>query len=327
MDDRDTAARRYDLWGLALGALAGAIDASALLLFDADLTLAGRDVTVPLIGLFLGTFAALGFAVGRLAMARERARRDADLIARQLRELEDSQRALLQHEKLAAVGRLAAGIAHEVRNPLGVIRSAASVVQEGFGKHDDSWRACEFIREETARLDGLVTALLDFAKPRPLRVQRVGLATVAERALPVADEVAARAGVTLERQTVGVLPALEADADLLAQALIDLVSNAVEASAVGGRVVLRLIGDAQEALVEVADSGPGVAAENVERVFEPFFTTKAQGTGLGLAMACRIAEAHGGSVSLVEGRGAGGDGAGACFRLRLPIRAAHAAAV
>lgn len=114
------------------------------------------------------------------------------------------------------------------------------------------------------------------------------------------------------------LPEVPADADLLAQVLLGLLLNAADAVAERGRIVVRAMADDAAVTVEVADDGPGVPPADAEQVFEPFFTTKAGGTGLGLAMALRIAQAHGGTLELAPGRGAGANGAGACFRLRLP---------
>lgn len=315
--------RRYDLWGFAAGLALGAIDASAFSFFDADMTLAGRDVTLPVLTLFELSFGALGFAVGRLAMARERANADATTIERQLRALEASQSAALQNEKLAAIGRLAAGIAHEVRNPLGVIRSSAAMVQESFAPGDEPWRACEFIREETIRLDGLTSKLLDFARPRPLRVQSVSLEKAVLHALQLALPDLERRRIQVSKQGIEHAPTLEADPDLLAQLVLDLVVNAAEAAGEDGRLALRAQAVQGGLLLEVADSGPGVALVGAEQIFEPF-TTKPRGTGLGLAMVARIVQAHAGSIEIAEGRGAGPDGAGACFRVRLPLRAASA---
>ena len=311
--------RRYDLWGLAAGFAVGALDASAFAFFGADMTLAGRDVTLPVLALFELSFGALGFAVGRLAMARERAREDADTIERQLRALEASQRAALQNEKLAAIGRLAAGIAHEVRNPLGVIRSSASMVQESFAPGAEPWRACEFIREETIRLDALTSKLLDFARPRPLRMQSTSLEKAVLHALQLAQPELESRRIQVSKAGIREAPEIEADPDLLAQLVLDLVVNAAEAAGEDGRVALRAQSLRGDIVLEVADSGPGVPVAAAEQIFEPFFTTKPRGTGLGLAMVARIVQAHGGSVEIAEGRGEGPGGAGACFRLCLPM--------
>jgi len=311
--------RRWDLWGTAAGVALGAIDVAIFVFFGADMTLAGRDVTIPVLALFEFSYGALGFAVGRLAMARERAREDADTIERQLRALEVSQRAALQNEKLAAIGRLAAGIAHEVRNPLGVIRSSAAMVQESFAPGDEPWRACEFIREETVRLDALTTKLLDFARPRPLRVQNTSLEKAVLHALQLAVPELESRRIQVSSQGIREAPELEADPDLLAQLVLDLVVNAAEAAGEDGRVALRAQSLRGDLVLEVADSGPGVPIAAAEQIFEPFFTTKPRGTGLGLAMVARIVKAHGGSVEVAGGRGEGPGGAGACFRLSLPM--------
>ncbi|HEY8155805.1 MAG TPA: ATP-binding protein [Myxococcota bacterium] len=311
--------RRWDLWGCAAGIAIGAVDAGIFLFFGADLTLAGRDVTIPVLGLFELAYGALGFAVGRLAMARAQAREDADTIERQLRALEDSQRAALQNEKLAAIGRLAAGIAHEVRNPLGVIRSSAAMVQESFAPGDEPWRACEFIREETVRLDALTSKLLDFARPRPLRLQSSSLEKAVLHALQLAQPELESRRIQVSQTGIREAPELEADPDLLAQLVLDLVVNAAEAAGEGGRVALRAQGLRGDLVLEVADSGPGVPVVSAEQIFEPFFTTKPRGTGLGLAMVARIVQAHGGSISVAIGRGEGPGGAGACFRSSLPL--------
>jgi len=311
--------RRYDLWGCAAGIALGAVDIAIFLFFGADMTLAGRDVTVPVLGIFELSYGALGFAVGRLAMARERASADADTIERQLHALEASQRAALQNEKLAAIGRLAAGIAHEVRNPLGVIRSSAAMVQESFAPGDEPWRACEFIREETVRLDALTSKLLDFARPRPLRLQNTSLEKAVQHGLQLAMPELESRRIQVSREGIQEAPEIEADPDLLAQVVLDLVVNAAEAAGEDGRVALRAQRLHADLVLEVGDSGPGVPIAAAEQIFEPFFTTKPRGTGLGLAMVARIVKAHGGSVEVAGGRGEGPGGAGACFRLSLPM--------
>jgi len=305
-------------WGAAIGAVGGLLDTGLFQWLGIDFTLAGRDLTVP-VAVFLSTnFAVLCFLIGHFMDARTRAREDSRTIARQMRELEASQRAAAQNEKLAAIGRLAAGVAHEVRNPLGVIRASASMVQESFDPDDEAHRACRFICEESDRLNALITALLTFARPTEPRCAAVDVEKAIERALQITAPECVRRRVDVVRETMGTLPPAFADPDLLAQAVLDLLTNAVEAVSEGGRIALRLDAPKHALVVEVADDGPGVAEGDLDQLFEPFFTTKASGTGLGLAMTARIAQVHGGSVAYLRGRGAGADGRGACFQLRLP---------
>ena len=310
--------RQWGLIGLLAGVLMGLGDMALFAFLGVEMRIGGRDVVLGVMGLFIATYGVLGWVMGRLIEARKRAAADARTITAQLHALAASQHALLQSEKLAAIGRLAAGVAHEVRNPLGVIRASASMLEEGQGLDADARRACSFIREEIDRLNGLITSLLAFARPTEPRLSPVALDAVIERALRLAAPEVDRRAIALVRETPPALPAVRADADLLAQVLLGLLVNATEAVAEHGRIIVRANAESAAVIVEVADDGPGVAAGNAEQVFEPFFTTKASGTGLGLAMALRIAHAHGGTLELAPGRGAGASGTGACFRLRLP---------
>lgn len=311
--------KRWALWGLVAGALMGLGDLLTFLALGLDMRLAGRAVTIEVSVLFMVTYAGLGFAIGKLAEARARARADARTIAEQLRALEASQRAALQNEKLAAIGRLAAGIAHEVRNPLGVIRASASMVQEHFTSNDEAYRACSFIREEIDRLNGLISSLLTFARPAELRLQPVAIEQVIDRALQLTSEELRRRDITVARESNGELSHVTADPDLVAQVVFGLIINAAEAVDEHGLIIVRTLSGRDEVWVDVIDTGPGIAPADAERIFEPFFTTKATGTGLGLPMAARIVRAHGGLIEVVSGSGAGKNGAGARFRVRLPI--------
>ncbi len=310
--------RHWDWIGLAAGGAMGLAD-YGLFVFMGSPELSPPDPAIFAIGLAL-TFGALGFAVGRLAIQRQRARRDADTIASQLCQLEDAQRALVQQEKLAAIGRIAAGVAHEVRNPLGVIRASAALVREGFAPGDDAFRACQFICDESDRLNVLVATLLDFSRPTHPRVEVIDIEKVLDHALEVAGDAIRAADARVVREIAPGHDPVRADPNLLAQVLLDLLINAAEAVASGGRIAVRVATDAAALRIEVADDGPGVAASLRAQLFEPFVTTKARGTGLGLAMALRIAEAHGGTLVFVEGAGTGPGGVGACFRLLVPAR-------
>ena len=311
--------RRWDVYGGLAGLALGALDTAFLLASGVEMTVGGRSATLAVGATFGSSFGVLGFLIGRLVRARARIRADADTIERQLAELEATHAAWFESEKLASLGRLAAGIAHEVRNPLGVIRASATMVQESFDPADEAYRACQFIREETDRLDGLVKSLLGFARPTELRASSCSAEKLFDRVLQLADASLRDRGIEARRHVDPGLGELRGDPDLLAQLLLDLVTNAIEAQGHGGAVELRARASGGDALLEVADAGPGIPRAEAQRIFEPFYTTKPRGTGLGLSMARRIAVAHGGSLEAVEGRGAAPDGAGACLCARLPL--------
>ena len=314
-------------WVFALaGAGIGLFDYGVLWALDANMTVMGRDLTVILFLSFLIPYGALGWAVGRIIDARARARSDAATIAAQLARLERTQRALVQQEKLAGIGRLAAGVAHEVRNPLGVIRASAAMVQENFDPKEDPHRALGFICDEIDRLEGLISGLLTFARPTEIDPQPVAFGKLTERALALARSEALSREIDLESELAPMLPELEGDPDLLCQVIHDLVLNAIQAIDHEGRVLVRVAPWQSRAdgslgvRVDVRDDGPGVPDALTEEIFEPFVTTKATGTGLGLPMSLRLVEAHGGRLRLIPGEGLAPGGRGACFRIELPDR-------
>ncbi len=308
--------KRAPAWtGFAIGFAIGAFDYALFRALGVDMRLAGRPVTLEVCALFAGSYAVLGFLGGRLVEARR-------TIAGQLAALEASQARALENEKLAAIGRLAAGVAHEVRNPLGVIRSAASVLVEGTPATDPRARAGTFIVEEVDRLDRLVRALLDYSRRLQIVPRPVDLARVAGGAVALGGEALGRRRVAVESDG---RPIAAGDPDLLTQVLLGLLVNAAQATSEDGRVEVRLAAEAGDVTAEVADDGPGIAPEIRDHLFEPFHTTKPGGTGLGLAMAARVVQAHGGRIEVPEGRGAGAGGAGACFRIRLPASRESAA--
>ncbi|MGE0827042.1 MAG: nitrogen regulation protein NR(II) [Candidatus Binatia bacterium] len=311
--------RRWSIWGLLVGALLGLGDLTAFLALGLEMRLAGRSVMTEVMIVFMLTYGVLGFVIGKLLEARAQARADAQTITSQLHALEASQRLALQNEKLAAIGRLAAGIAHEVRNPLGVIRASASMVQEHFSPDEEAYRACHFIRDEIDRLNGLITSLLTFSRPAELRLQATGLSTVLDRALQLTSDELQRRDIRVVREEYAMVREVIADPDLVTQVVFSLLLNAAEAIGQRGRITVRTVGDSTNACIEVIDSGPGITATDAERIFEPFFTTKPAGTGLGLPMAERIVRAHGGTIEVVPGSEGTTETTGARFRIRLPL--------
>ena len=315
--------KRWDIWGLLAGALLGISDYGLFRFLGIDMFLADRLATLEVSLFITVTYMGFGFVIGKLIQARAQARADAQTIATQMQALEQSRQQAFQNEKLAAIGRLAAGIAHEVRNPLGIIRASAAMVRESFSSDDEAHRACEFIQEETDRLNGLITSLLTFAKPAELRLQPVPVEQLINRVMQLSQEQLRQSSITVRQENsleLDTLPEVSVDPDLMAQVLFDLVTNATEAIGQHGEICVR-VGNANGALdMEVADSGPGVPADEAGKIFEPFFTTKPKGTGLGLAMADRIVRAHGGSIEVAQDKGAGKNGAGACFCVRVPMQ-------
>lgn len=323
--------RRW-FWTL-VGAGIGLFDFGVLWFLDANMTILGRDMTIPVFLTFLIPYGALGWAVGRILDARAQASADAATIQAQLTRLERTQRALVQQEKLAGIGRLAAGVAHEVRNPLGVIRASAAMVQERFDSHEDPHRALGFICDEIDRLEGLISGLLTFARPTEIETQAVVFDKLVERAIALARPEASAREIALETTLAPGLPQIEGDPDLLCQVIYNLVLNAIQILEDGGRIVVSVAGSADPAFrtrgvrIDVRDDGPGVPVELAEQIFEPFVTTRPSGTGLGLPMALRLIEAHGGKLALVPGAGLGPGGRGACFRIEIPAREAIAGIV
>lgn len=216
-----------------------------------------------------------------------------------------------RREALAAVGEMAAGLAHEVRNPLGAIHGAAQVLSSG-ADATQTREMLDVIQEETARLGRVVGDFLDYARPGSPRRQPVDVAELARRVLRAAEVAGMKLRADL-RVKNGATRAL-GDPDQLQRAFANVVRNAAEATGPGG--LLRVdVGrdDAGRVTVRFEDNGPGIPPEQVARLFQPFHTTKPGGTGLGLALVHRVVEAHGGTLG-VEGR----PGLGAVFTFALP---------
>ena len=223
-----------------------------------------------------------------------------------------------QSEKLAAVGTLAAGLAHEIRNPLNGAQLHATFLARGLqraGISDaDTLEAVRVVQEEIKRLSALVDEFLDFARPQPLVKTRVSLCAVAERVTQLLAAGAAAAGALLKLDLPSTEIHLDIDAAKIEQVLLNVVQNAVEAVATigGGHVVLRVRRQPREAVVEVEDEGPGIVTPDAP-IFDAFFSTKPHGTGLGLAVAHRIVTDHAGTIGVTGGAGR------TTFRVTLPI--------
>jgi signal transduction histidine kinase len=219
-------------------------------------------------------------------------------LAQREAELRSAQAELVRSERLAAVGELAAVVAHEVRNPLGVIFNAISALRREGGQ--PLRPLLDILQEEADRLNLIIGDLLDFARPLVLAPEPGDLAQVVREAL--ASALSEGSGVTVEEAIEPTLPAVTMDRRMMRQALINVAANAVQAMPQGGRLKVTAASDRRGgrpmARVELRDEGVGIAPEVRDRIFEPFFTTKAAGTGLGLAVVKRIIDEHQGEIAV-----------------------------
>jgi len=234
------------------------------------------------------------------------------------RELERKAR---NSEKLAAVGTLAAGLAHEIRNPLNAAGLQLSLLSRRIGKLPQDERGSleqplELVRTELSRLNSLLGDFLAFARPREYTFYQVDLSALLERLVEF-DGQSARAGGKVLRAEVAPSVHVLGDADALHQAFLNLLKNALEAAA--SEVRLRLDVEEERAVMRIEDDGPGIAPEVLARLFEPFFTTKPQGTGLGLSIVHTIVTQHGGEVGFAPRE----HGPGTVATVSLPIAATH----
>jgi signal transduction histidine kinase len=227
---------------------------------------------------------------------------------------------LVQSEKLALVGKLAAGVAHSIRNPLTSVKMRLFSLQRSLDMDDMQKEDFEVISEEIRHIDNIVRNFLEFSRPPKLKVQKVSPSTAVDMALQLLRHRFETYGVDVRLERSEKLPDIMADPEQLKEVLVNILVNACEALGNGGLIVIReeigvSEGGRHSAAIRVIDNGPGIEATVQERLFEPFFSTKEEGTGLGLSIAMRIVEEHGGGLA-VESR----EGRGSTFIITLPVR-------
>jgi len=227
--------------------------------------------------------------------------------------LEAAEESLRRQDRLAALGEMSAGIAHEIRNPLGIISSSAQLLGRKVGEPAAGVRQLlDIIEEETVRLNGLISDFLTFGRPARPVLRLCDLRPIAAKAVEHIAAMARERSVAIEAELPVDPVAAQVDPDMLQQVLLNLLLNALEASRPGGRVVVRLQPADAALRLEVDDNGCGIPPENLSKIFNPFFTTKEEGTGLGLANAHRIIEMHGGRLDVSS------SAAGTTFSVTLP---------
>ena len=229
----------------------------------------------------------------------------------------EMQRRTVRSERLAAVGTMAAGLAHEVRNPLNSASLQLQVLERRIAKGDTRSEALtpvvKLVHDEIRRLARLVSDFLAFARPAPLELRSTSIGPLVESVIELVGPECAAAGIDLRTELEGDLGAIQADSERLRQVMLNIVRNSAEAIVEDGSILIRVRSDHADGTVriDVVDDGPGFADE--APIFDAFFTTKEQGTGLGLALVHSIVSEHGGTVSVRSQPGA------TCFTVTLPL--------
>jgi signal transduction histidine kinase len=229
-------------------------------------------------------------------------------------ELGEKNRMLERKNRLAALGEMAAGMAHEIRNPLGGIQLYASMLASDVADRPQSHELAQKIGGCVRKLEGLVSRVLHYARDMRVHVVECDLADVVDDALSLGGGAIVEKLIKISTRGPESL-IVWADPLLLGQALLNLILNAVQASESGAAVVVEYGADAEEGKqfrLAVEDSGPGIRPEIMDKIFDPFFTTKDEGTGLGLAIVHRVVEAHEGSICAINR-----EGGGARFEIRI----------
>lgn len=321
-----SAATNFGPRGIVLSSLgASAVYLSFLSYLDWKTEYIDREGTFEL-ALRVLWFPVVGYLTYQLAEAYRAQARKAEAAAQDLaaanQRLQEAQAEVRRSERLAALGQLTAGLAHELRNPLGTMKSSAEMLQRQVaGENDIAREMAGFIAGEVDRTNSLITRFLDFARPQRLRLESGDLAALLDRVVERFERETSGAAnsVTVYKNYSPDIPPAAFDEQLLERALLNLVVNAAQASPPGAVVTIktRLVETDSGPCAEIAviDRGSGIEPKNLESIFNPFFTTKPEGVGLGLAIVSKIVDEHGGRI-LVEST----PGEGSVFRVYLPVR-------
>jgi signal transduction histidine kinase len=289
---------------------------SSLLLIDWESKEIPAD-QVPELILRVVSLAVIGFLAQRLAEANRMETRRAQAVAGQLaeanRNLQKAEAVARRSERLAALGQLSAGLAHELRNPLGTMRGSAEMLRNNLPAGNEvAAELAGFISSEVDRINSLVTRFLDFARPLELQPQPAELSEVVDRAIAQLERDTPGQVAVYKNYSPDVRP-FPFDAELIERVVYNLLLNAVQATPNGGAVTVKTRPADGDVEISVIDRGSGIPPEQVENIFNPFFTTKKDGAGLGLAIVSKIVDLHGGRIS-VESE----PGKGSVFRVFLP---------
>ncbi len=237
------------------------------------------------------------------------------LLLKDLREIEALRKQIQRNQRLVSVGRLAAGVAHEIRNPLSSIKGFATYFQERHRDKPEDQQIASIMIQEVDRLNRVIGQLLDFARPVKISRKPVAVKALIEKSVKLIERQAAEKQISVQTRVMPPVDTIQVDADRLNQVLLNLYLNALDAMETGGKLTIEVAPCSQsgELAIKVSDTGCGIDPDELGNIFDPYYTTKPAGTGLGLAIAHNILEAHGGRIT-VESR----PGQGATCTVYLP---------
>lgn len=271
------------------------------------LDLAARIVFLAMAGSLANTLAQ------NLRIQSSKYRKAAEQLAEANLHIQQAEEAVRRSDRLAALGQLSAGLAHELRNPLGTIKASAEMLERNVAAENEVARELAgFIGSEVDRTNSLVTRFLQFARPLQAKLETADLARSIDRAIAMVEREAP--GIAIYKNYELELPLFPFDAELLERVFYNLTLNAAQATAPGGAVTVKTRQAGRMAEVAVIDRGAGIDPNELSSIFNPFFTTKAQGVGLGLSIVSKIVDEHGGKIT-VESEA----GKGSIFRVFLPM--------
>ena len=305
-------------WYGAWGGVAAAAVTSAAFIPHIRATWTGNEAYSASLYAQVAVFHVLGLTVGLLAGAQRRLtaryRDTATALERANRELRDSQEHLRRADRLSALGEIAAGLAHEIQNPLAGVKGALEIIASRVAHGTPEAEFAGIGGKELARLEGLVSEFLTYARPHDPALRPTDVHEIVERVAALLRPEAERKVVTLVFDRPVAILELSLDPEQISQVIFNVVLNAIQATGAGGHVRIRESVEPGWGVIDVIDEGPGIPTEHALRIFDPFFTTKPRGTGLGLAISHRIVTAHRGSIEALPG-----SPSGAIFRIRLPL--------
>jgi signal transduction histidine kinase len=320
-----SAATDFGIWGtIASTAAAGGVYLSFLIALNWHNQYIDVDGAWE-IALRVTFVAVVAFLTHRLATQKREETRKLQATAEQLAaantSLQEAQAEVRRSERLAALGQLTAGLAHELRNPLGTMKSSAELLVRNVPDQNPlAKEMAGFISEEVDRINSLITRFLEFARPQHMRLDKGDISALLDRVVSrfERERASSTPAVCIFKNYSPDIPPVGFDAELLERVFYNLITNAAQASSPGSAVTIKTKPVETEAgagvEISVIDRGSGIEAKNLENIFNPFFTTKGDGVGLGLAIVSKIIDEHMGQITVESTRGEG-----SVFRVYLPV--------